>query len=88
MQQTFLKNFSTQITPNIKRVMMAVVEGNEEIETITISNVLIRAGNEVKICKVNIDDEGNEKNYEIKLARGLKIVNIINKTFVDCRFAF
>ena len=30
--------------------------------------------NEVKICKVNIEDGRNEKNNEIKLARGLKIV--------------
>ena len=58
--------------------MMAVVEGNEEIETVTVSNVLTRAGNEVKICKVNIDDLKNEKNYEIQLARGLRIV-ILNK---------
>jgi hypothetical protein len=74
MLKSCFKNFSTQIINNTKRVMMAMVEGNEEIETVTVSNVLTRAGNEVKICKVNIEDGRNDKNNEIKLARGLKIV--------------
>jgi hypothetical protein len=57
-----------------KKILVAIVEGSEEIETITISNILTRANNDVKLCKVNINKEDN---LVVQLARGIKIVNII-----------
>ena len=78
------KFFSSQNLNYPKRVMIACVEGNEEIETVTISNILTRAGNEVKICKVNIEEGTNQINKEITLARGIRIVKIFQDKNIDC----
>ncbi len=60
-----------------KRIMLAVIDGNEEIETITISNILRRAENEVVLSKVRYNNDWkNQENLIVKLARGQKIVKI------------
>lgn len=46
--RNFNKNYSVKLSlQNKKKIMLAVIDGNEEIETITISNILRRAENEV-----------------------------------------
>jgi hypothetical protein len=57
-----------------KKILVTVIEGSEEIETTTIANILTRADNEVKLCKVNINNDEKD-NLIVKLARGMKIVN-------------
>jgi hypothetical protein len=54
-----------------KKIIVAIVEGSEEIETVTITNILTRASNEVKLCKVDINGDNN---LIVPLARGIKIV--------------
>ena len=54
-----------------KKILVTIIEGSEEIETITIANILTRANNEVKLCKVNIS---NDNDLIVPLARGIKIV--------------
>ena len=56
-----------------KRVMMAIIDGSEEIESITISNILRRADNEVLIAKVKYNNF-HENDFKVKLARGQIIV--------------
>lgn len=52
-----------------KRILLAVAHGSEEIETVTISNVLARASNLVRISKVH-----PENDLKVILACGLSIV--------------
>lgn len=52
-----------------KRVLLPITKGNEEIESITITNILRRANLTVDICSIN-----NDKTIE--LLRGLKIVKL------------
>jgi hypothetical protein len=70
------KNFSVKMSSGLKkRIMLAVVDGNEEIETVTISNILRRAENEVVLSKVRYDIDNSQKDdLVVKLARGQKIV--------------
>ncbi len=56
-----------------KRAMIAIIDGNEEIESIMISNILRRADNEVVIAKVENNDF-HENDFKVKLARGQIIV--------------
>jgi hypothetical protein len=56
-----------------KKILVTIIEGSEEIETVTIANILTRANNDVKLCKVDIN---NDKNLIVQLARGIKIVII------------
>lgn len=64
------KNFSNYA----KKIMFILTDGVEEIETVTISNVLRRAKNEVRLFKVANNE--NKNDLIINCARGLKIVQI------------
>ena len=79
--RNFNKNYSVKLSlQNKKKIMLAVIDGNEEIETITISNILRRAENEVVLSKVRYDNDNDktlQENLIVKLARGQKIVNKI-----------
>lgn len=65
-----------------KRILIPLVHGNEEIETITIFSILSRAGNTIHLVKC---DDMNNNNLEVTLSRGLRIKtdnnlsNVINK---------
>lgn len=56
-----------------KRILIPLVNGNEEIETITIFSILSRAGNLVNLIKCNDLPNDNTKALEITLSRGLRI---------------
>ena len=59
-----------------KRILMPLVHGNEEIETITIFSILSRAGNILHLVKCDDDDDNNihhNNSLEVTLSRGLRI---------------
>jgi protein deglycase len=53
--------------------LVAVADGSEEIETVTIIDTLRRANIEVKVSKV-----GEDKTLECTMSRGVKLVKFIN----------
>ena len=54
----------------IKKVLIPIIAGNEEIETSCIYSILSRAGNKVTLSKCNLN---NESSLNVKLSRGLNI---------------
>ena len=82
-----------------KRILMPLVHGNEEIETITIFSILSRAGNILHLVKCDDDNNNNihhNNSLEVTLSRGLRIKtnntlnniikhnNININTYYDC----
>ena len=48
----------------IKKVLIPIIAGNEEIETSCIYSILSRAGNKVTLSKCNINNESSECEIE------------------------
>jgi len=63
------------------KVVVAVANGSEELETVTIIDTLRRANIEVNVAKV-----GEDESLECIMSRGVKLVRSINicKQTVDC----
>ena len=56
-----------------KRILMPLVHGNEEIETITIFSILSRAGNILHLVKCNDDNTQHNDSLDVTLSRGLRV---------------
>ncbi len=63
--------FSTTTAKSVhqRKVVVAVANGSEEIETVTIIDTLRRANIEVNVSKV-----GDEESLECLMSRGVKLV--------------
>lgn len=69
---------------DLKKILVCATKGSEEIELVTIINLLKRANLSVKLAKVECEeslDEINANPLLINCTRGLKIVLIYDKKF-------
>ena len=54
--------------------LIPIAFGTEELEAVTVIDVLRRAKIRVIVCKVNSDDDENKDSLIVKCSRGTKIV--------------
>ena len=67
------RTFTTTSKSVHRKVVVAVADGSEELETVTIIDTLRRANIEVNVSKV-----GDDESLECIMSRGVKLVRSFN----------